>query len=137
MEGLRVSRRSGGSRLRSGDSGRYGMCRSCFIAALAVAVTVLVLSPAAASAQTLVPPNPVCLIGGCHEDKHDHRSHHTSCPFPATVVCAAGGAIVGGIGDAVGGVAQAGVSVVGNSVMGGLTSWVAGGAAWLLDKAAH
>src|SRR4051812_50050727 len=103
------------------------MCRSCLMAALAVAVTILGVPPAAASAQTLVPPNPVCLIGGCQEDKHDHGSHHTSCPFPATVVCAAGGAIVGGIGNAVGGGAQAGVGVGGNSVMGGLTRWGAGG----------
>src|SRR3954449_5120019 len=113
------------------------MCRNGLIAAVAVAVLLLGVPPATASAQTLVPPNPVCLIGGCHQDKNDHGSHHTRCPIPATVVCAAGGAIVGGIGDAVGGVAQAGVSVMGNSVMGGLTSWVAGGAAWLLDKAAH
>jgi hypothetical protein len=115
------------------------MCRSWLLtAALAVAALVeLAAPPATATAQTLLPPNPICLIRGCHEDRNDEGSHHTACPSPATIVCAAGGAVVGGIADAVGGVAQAGLSAAGNSIMGGLTSWVAGGAAWLLDKAAR
>jgi hypothetical protein len=70
----------------------------------------------------------VCLVAKCHED--DKKPRSTSCPIPATIACA-GGALVGAVGD----VAAAGAGMAGDAVMGGLTSWVAGGATWLLRRA--
>src|SRR4051794_897769 len=100
------------------------MCRNGFVL---VAFVIAFAAPAAdADAQTLPPPVPSCVIGRCHEEK-PARQRQTSCPLPATLVCA-GGSIIGGA-------AKAGAGLAGDVVMGGLTSWVAGGAAWLLDRA--
>ena len=100
------------------------MRRSALVLALLASLTV----PADAQAQTPV-PNPVCVVANCHEED-DKEPRRTSCPVPATIVCA-GGALIDGVGSA----AQAGVGLAGDAVMGGLTSWVAGGAAWLLQRA--
>jgi hypothetical protein len=101
--------------------------------AVLVALIVLGAEPAAAPAQSPI-VNPVCLVGGCdEEDKHkDDAPKHSSCPLPATVVCA-GGAIIDTATDA----AVDGLELAGDAVMGGLTDWVAGGAAWLLRRAAR
>jgi hypothetical protein len=100
---------------------------------LVVLVLMLACTPSDASAQAPA-PNPVCLVGGCDEDGRDKADppENSSCPVPATLVCA-GGAIVDTAGDVVG---EAGLELAGDAVMGGLTDWVAGGAAWLLGKAA-
>lgn len=100
------------------------MCRNGLVF---IAFVIAFAPPAAdADAQTLPPPVPSCLVGRCHEEKPAHQ-RQTSCPLPATLVCA-GGSIIGGA-------AKAGAGLAGDVVMGGLTSWVAGGAAWLLDRA--
>jgi hypothetical protein len=112
------------------------MCRSRLVLLLTVVVIAIAVPASEASAQTLPPPNPVCVIGGCHEEgsKDGKPPDRTSCPLPATLVCA-GGSLIGGAVGAVDDVAQAGIGVAGDAVMGGLTSWVAGGAAWLLERA--
>jgi hypothetical protein len=99
---------------------------------LAIVVATLASPPSAANAQTLV-PNPACVVRDCDEEKPkaDNPPKRSSCSLPATLVCA-GEAVVGGAVDAVGGAADA----AGNVVMGGLTEWVAGGASWLLQRAA-
>jgi hypothetical protein len=111
------------------------MCRS----ALGVALTTLVLAglPAEATAQSTIVTNPVCLVGGCAEKDGDKPEpwKESSCPLPATLVCA-GGTIVDTATGLIGDAAGAGLEVAGDAVMGGLTDWVAGGAAWLLKRAA-
>ncbi len=105
---------------------------------LVVCAVVLATQATDAQAQTtLVPSMPVCLVGGCAEEKEDPAkpSKRSSCPLPATLVCA-GGSLVQGAAGAVGDVAGAGLEVAGDAVMGGLTNWVAGGAAWLLQRSA-
>jgi hypothetical protein len=99
--------------------------------ALAVFVILVGVEPAAAQTPTV---NPVCLVGGCEEDstRDDAAPNNSSCALPATLVCA-GGAII----DAAAGAAGAGLEFAGDAVMGGLTDWVAGGAAWLLARAAR
>jgi hypothetical protein len=76
-------------------------------------------------------------VGACREERkqRDDPPNRSACPLPATLVCA-GGSIIGGAVDAVGDAAEAGVGVAGDAVMGGLTNWVTGGAAWLLERAA-
>ena len=83
-------------------------------------------------------PNPVCLLGGCDEadrDAGDRGSHadDPGCSFAATLVCA-GKAIVDGVAGAAGDAVTAGVGAVGDAAMDGLTSWVAGGASWLVSR---
>ncbi len=104
---------------------------------LAIALVGSGVLAADATAQSLLPPSPACLIGGCDEErgKDGGKPSRNSCPLPATLVCA-GGSIIGGALGAAGDVAQASIGVAGDAVMGGLTSWVAGGAAWLLQRAA-
>lgn len=94
-----------------------------------VAAFVLAAVPQPARAQTLI-VDPVCLVGGCDEDREPEKTSRT-CPVPATLVCA-GDAIIDGAFD----VAGDAVGVAGDAVMEGLTNWVAGGADWLLDRAA-
>jgi hypothetical protein len=110
------------------------MFRSAF--GLALVVLLLVGDPATAHARSPV-PNPVCLVGACDEDgkDEDDPSKNSSCPLPATLVCA-GGAIVDTAAGVVGDAAQGGLAIAGDAVMGGLTDWVASGAAWLLSRAA-
>ena len=111
------------------------MCRSAVIVALALT---LVAGAAPTAEAALVPPNPVCLIKGCDEEKSEPGKEKTSssCPLPAMVVCA-GGAVIDKAVGAVGDVAGAGIEAAGGAVMGGLTDWVAGGAAWLVNRAAR
>ena len=68
------------------------MCRS----ALALAVLVAALAFGAAPADAaLVPPNPVCIVSDCEEEKKDpeQSGRRSSCPLPAMVVCAGGSLI--------------------------------------------
>ena len=120
------------------------MCRS----ALVVSLCALALGVHPAEVRAQLPVNPltaVCLIKNCHEQKPRRGKVPltSSCPLPATLVCAGapliagatgdvGGAALGAAGDAVG----AGIGAAGDAVMGGLTKWVAGGAAWLLERTA-
>jgi hypothetical protein len=105
--------------------------------ALVVALTAVALVAAAPDAHAQTPfVNPVCLVGACDEDDDQKESRDTGCALPATLVCA-GGTIVDEAFDTVGGAAQAGLEVAGDAVMGGLTNWVAGGAAWLLQRASR
>jgi hypothetical protein len=96
---------------------------------LGLACCLAVGAPASAEAQSLI-PHPVCLVTGCHEEPKDHGTTQ-NCPLPATLVCA-GSTVVGAVTD----MGQAAVGAAGDAVMGGLTKWVANGAAWLLDRAA-
>lgn len=112
------------------------MCRSRGIAVLLLAIGVLAVAAPSAGAQTPI-INPVCILGVCDEEKDDGEgAARNKCPLPATVVCA-GQVIADEALGAAGDVAQAGVGVAGDAVMGGLTNWVAGGAAWLLNRAAR
>ena len=108
------------------------MCRRA-VFTLALLTVLLLALPAAAQAQTLV-PNPTCLVRNCDEDKpqKDEPERSSTCALPATLACA-GQEALGAVGD----VATAGVEAAGDAVMGGLTDWVAGGASWLLERAAR
>ena len=117
------------------------MCRSHYAAAVILALLITGLGPLAtappANAQTLV-PNPVCILGGCDEDDHDsdkqgEKADDPGCVAAATLMCA-GQTVVEGVGGAAGDAVGAGVSVVGDAAMDGLTSWVAGGASWLVGR---
>jgi hypothetical protein len=78
-----------------------------------------------------------CLMSSCAEDSRPPVARTSGdCPTLATLVCA-GGDLIGGAVDAVGDLALAPVKAAGDAVMNGLTNWVAGGAAWLLNKAAR
>ena len=111
------------------------MCRSAVVVALALA---LMGAPAPPAQAALVPPSPICLVKDCDEEKAEpgKEKKSSSCPLPAMVVCA-GGAVIDGAVGAVGDVAGAGIEAAGGAVMGGLTDWVAGGAAWLVNRAAR
>src|SRR5688500_2472542 len=100
---------------------------------LILALAVLAAAPAPAAAE----PLKACVVAGCDEERptKGEPEKSSSCPIPATLVCA-GGAVIGGAVDAIGGAASAGVEAAGDAVMGGLTNWVAGGASWLLERAA-
>lgn len=114
------------------------MCRrplTVLAAALLASVAGPAAAPPVASAQTLV-PNPVCIFGGCDEDDRDSQNgkpDDPGCVPSATLVCA-GQAIFSGVTGAAGDAVSAGVGLVGDSAMSGLTSWVAGGAAWLVSR---
>ena len=78
-----------------------------------------------AAAQTLIPPLP----GG--DKERPEKKDEPECHVGASLVCAAGdlgSAAAGLVGD----VAQAGAGAAADAVMGGVVSWAAGGAAWLL-----
>ncbi len=80
---------------------------------------------------------PPCLVADCTEKKAEPVARASGdCPTLATLVCA-GGDLVGGAVDAVEDIALAPVKAAGDAAMDGLTSWVAGGASWLLNKAAR
>jgi hypothetical protein len=103
---------------------------------LAMAIGYALTVAPAANAQTLV-PNPVCLLGGCDESDDDKtgssRADDPGCLPGATLVCVGkklGETVPGAAGDALG----AGLGAVGSSAMGGLTSWVAEGASWLVSR---
>jgi hypothetical protein len=105
--------------------------------ALAIAAFQAVVTTTSASAQTLV-PNPVCLLGGCDEADRDagHDGKHADdpgCSPAATLVCA-GKTIVEGVAGVAGDAVGAGLGAVGDAAMSGLTSWVAGGASWLVSR---
>ncbi len=92
----------------------------------------MIAAPAADAAGL---PNPVCLVGVCDEINHivgGKVGSIVNCAL-AAVVCA-GKKVVGGVAGLAGGVVEDGVNAVGGSVMGGLTSWVAEGAAWLVSR---
>ena len=109
--------------------------------AVAAAVLALLAGHAAwspsASAQIPV-PNPVCILGGCDEDDRDGRNGKTGpqdpgCVPAATLICA-GKTIISGATGLAGDAVAAGLGLVGDSAMSGLTSWVAGGASWLMSR---
>jgi hypothetical protein len=84
----------------------------------ALVVGFLLVHAAPAKAQLILPPAVPGIGGGCQ--------------LGATLICAADG-IAGGAGDLIGGVAEQGASVAADAVMGGVVTWAAGGAAWLLQ----
>jgi hypothetical protein len=76
-------------------------------------------------------------MAGCAEKPSSPQAKASGeCPTLATLMCA-GGDLIGDAAGAVGDIALAPVEAAGDAVMGGLTNWVAGGAAWLLNKAAE
>src|SRR4051794_22473190 len=100
-------------------------------AALVLAVTVSLLAAPAASPQTLV-TNPLDLIPGHGHHKPDkphkpHKPEKNGCSLP-TLICA-GNVAANAIGDA----AAAGAGAAANSVMSGVVSWAADGAAWIVS----
>ena len=114
------------------------MCRRTLpvlATALLASLAGLAAAPSSASAQTLV-PNPVCIFGGCDEDDRDSQdggADEPGCVAAATLVCA-GQTIVSGATGAAGDAVSAGIGLVGDSAMSGLTSWVTGGASWLVSR---
>jgi hypothetical protein len=96
--------------------------------AAAVAALVIVATPGTAAAQTLIPDlSPI--TGGDKQatPKEDERE----CSPGVTLICA-GEALGAGAVDLVG----TGVGMAGDAVMGGIVSWAASGAAWLVTSVA-
>jgi hypothetical protein len=95
------------------------------LAILAVAVAAWAVAAPPASAQTLV-TNPLDLIPGHGGHKPDSLDKN-GCSLP-TLICA-GDTAASAIGDA----AASGVGAAANSVMSGVVSWAADGAAWIVS----
>jgi hypothetical protein len=96
-------------------------------------LAVLVLMGAAdaspADAQTLVPPVP-SLTGGDDKDEAEPKPEdEPSCGHGVTLICA-GGSVVEGASQ----VAGSAVGAAGDAVMGGIVSWAASGASWLVTE---
>jgi hypothetical protein len=100
-----------------------------------IALLVMLLSgsaaPETAVGQTFLPPVEL-ITGGDDEPKDDEDRDEGGCAAPV-LVCAgaqAGGAIAGATGDLV----AAGAGAATNAVMGGVVSWAADGAAWVVSE---
>jgi hypothetical protein len=107
------------------------MRRSVLI--LALTACVLAGHSSSASAQTIIvsPGELIGAIGGKdHDDEKPPKQEDTeaNCPSTLPLICA-GELVVDG--------AAAGAGAVGGAVMGGLSSWVGQGAAWLVTQIGH
>lgn len=105
-------------------------------AALAVLVCAagLTMGPACdASAQTLIPTD---VLGHKDKDKDKDKERpkpSKPCGHGVTLICA-GEKVTKGAADIAGDAAKVGVGAAGDAVMGGIVSWAASGAAWLVTE---
>jgi hypothetical protein len=109
------------------------MCRSALVAILALAVFV----PPTAGATVSPHRRSAVLVTSTHA-RPTSAARRLTCVVPLLVcpggdiVGGVGGAIVGGVGDVV----TAGAGAAANTVMSGVVSWAADGAAWLVGEIA-
>jgi hypothetical protein len=98
------------------------------VAVLALATVASLFTAPQALAQTTIVTNPLQLIAGGHDHhKKPNRSAKNGCALP-TLICAGKKAA-----DLVGDAAVAGAGAAADTVMGGVVSWAADGAAWIVS----
>ena len=97
------------------------------VAVLALATVASLFTAPQALAQTTIVTNPLQLAGGHDHHKKPNRSAKNGCALP-TLICAGKKAA-----DLVGDAAVAGAGAAADTVMGGVVSWAADGAAWIVS----
>jgi hypothetical protein len=110
------------------------MSRSRLLLGLVVLIVALAFNPAPAAAQTPI-PNPIDIIGGDDNDKEkdkEEQGHDADECATIGVTCAAEQVI-----DVPQDAASEAIANAGESVMSGVTNWVANGASWLLRQVAN
>src|SRR4051812_35070040 len=95
-------------------------------------LVLLAVLSSAQSARADATPHRRATIVAAHTsaDRNAPRRLACSAPLPICPAGKIGGAIIHGAGDVI----QAGAGVASNAVMGGVVSWAADGAAWLVSE---